>query len=207
MVERADQERTKALEAALANPRKRKAREDDEASVVSLDVPVVASRSSSRAGSAVPPSKRRAPNRTESVALQTVVEEEGDPASTPVKTTQKSTKTKRGAKSTATTSSQIDTDDNYLKALASMKRGKKKEDQFDRDFNNLKIAKPSNDGLEELDVELMAWDLLPKDMDARGNFMVCVDNIEVRQTGDIATRKEGRPEWRGRPDFKKFKQV
>lgn len=199
MVERADQERTRALEVALANPRKRKAREDDEASVVAVEPPTI-SRVSSRAGSVAPPPKRRAPNRAQSVALQTVVEEENTQPS-PVKSTQKS---KRTIKPTST---QLDTDENYLKALASMKRGKKKEDQFDRDFNNLRIAKPSTDRAEDLDIELLEWEALPKDMDTRGNFMVCVDDVEVRQPGSSNTRGQDRPEWVGRPDFKKFKQV
>ena len=35
-----------------------------------------------------------------------------------------------------------DTDAAFLQALASTKRGKRREDDFDREFNNLRISKP-----------------------------------------------------------------
>ncbi|KAH9160697.1 hypothetical protein EDB89DRAFT_1914535 [Lactarius sanguifluus] len=44
--------------------------------------------------------------------------------------------------SSAKSPNKLDTDENFLKAVNSMKRGKKHEDDFDREFNQLRITNP-----------------------------------------------------------------
>jgi hypothetical protein len=96
-----------------------------------------------------------------------------------------------------------DRDEAFLKAIASTKKGKRLEDTFDREFNELKISKP--DLGEDLREE---WSLLADfgdERDIRGNFMVIVQ---------MDIRKDRRPlgkvthsDWQLRDDFKKFKKV
>ncbi|RDB24208.1 Nibrin [Hypsizygus marmoreus] len=98
-----------------------------------------------------------------------------------------------------------DQDTAFLKAIASTKRGKKTEDEFDRDFNKLRISKPDL-AHEEPEKE---WELLGDfgdDTNVRGNFMVVV---EMPVYNRRATReKKGDPvaDWQGKPNFKKFKK-
>ncbi|KZV77774.1 hypothetical protein PENSPDRAFT_746877 [Peniophora sp. CONT] len=108
--------------------------------------------------------------------------------------------TQKKPKSTA--DNKPDTDQVFLKALNSTKKGKKKEDDFDRDFNKLRISKPE----PSLDERKEEWNVLADfgDDSVRGNFMVVVD-FDV----DEKPRREGRvtetdPRWAGRMDFKKF---
>lgn len=100
-----------------------------------------------------------------------------------------------------------DTDENFLTAVASKKRGKKHEDDYDREFNDLRISKPTLPEPEE-DWEIM--DDFGDDSDLRGNFMVIVE-IDVFKKGDTPLEPYrvagGRADWEGRPNFKKFKQV
>ena len=101
---------------------------------------------------------------------------------------------------------QPDTDVAFLKALASTKRGKKSEDAFDREFNQLRISKPNlqESGREE------DWAVLAEfgeDQNVRGNFMVIME-VETRLRGYTLERGNvARAEWQGRPNFKKFKRV
>ena len=93
-------------------------------------------------------------------------------------------------------------------AVASTKRGKKHEDEFDREFNNLRISKPD---LQREETE-KAWAVLDDfgdDRDVRGNFMVVVElDVPERPRGPALRRgDEERADWAGRPDFKKFKKV
>ncbi|KIM30468.1 hypothetical protein M408DRAFT_328052 [Serendipita vermifera MAFF 305830] len=200
MVEEAERQRVEAVEKALSPTRKRKAHEsieeepeDDEPEVRGTSKP--RSRAGPRSGSAAPPAKKRALQRVAPVDLGAVEEEEEPAPSGTAKPSKKSTKASNKGPT------QVDKDENFLVALASMKKGKKKEEQTDRDFNSLKIAKPV---AEDPDIDMLAWELLPKDMDIRGNFMVCVDNVEVRQNTQSIRRRDGNPAWVGRPDFKKF---
>ncbi|KAM5532461.1 hypothetical protein V8D89_013877 [Ganoderma adspersum] len=101
-----------------------------------------------------------------------------------------------------------DKDDAFLKAVASTKRGKKSEDTFDREFNNLRISKPDLERARE-DEEWKVLEEFGDDGDVRGNFMVVVECPVFREAGtnmDHMRRGEGRVEWVGRPDFKKFKK-
>ncbi|KAI0325140.1 hypothetical protein GY45DRAFT_1287702 [Cubamyces sp. BRFM 1775] len=117
-----------------------------------------------------------------------------------------------GGRDEGTASGEPDKDAAFLKAVASTKRGKKTEDEFDREFNNLRISKPD---LEQ-DKAGEAWAVLDDfddDKDVRGNFMMVVEMPVYRESGrtiglgsDHLRRGEGRLEWQGRPDFKKFKR-
>ena len=104
--------------------------------------------------------------------------------------------------------SEPDTDKRFLTALASMKRGKRSEDSFDREFNDLRISKPD---IEQGVIE-QEWDLLDgldDEHNVRGNFMLVVE-LEVRKKGGAAgtgTTRTGRIDWEGKPDFKKFRKV
>ncbi|KAH0580358.1 hypothetical protein H2248_001859 [Termitomyces sp. 'cryptogamus'] len=96
-----------------------------------------------------------------------------------------------------------DTDDKFLKAIASTKKGKKGEDDFDRDFNKLKISKPT---FERADPE-EEWALVADfgdDTNVRGNFMVVVEMpVYNRRRGKV---DETPTQWEGKPNFKKFKK-
>lgn len=72
---------------------------------------------------------------------------EGLPRSITVATSQANEETRLG---------EPDTDTHFLTALTSMKKGKKNEDSFDREFNNLRISKPDI----EREVTEQEWDLL-----------------------------------------------
>ena len=101
-----------------------------------------------------------------------------------------------------------DTDKSFLTTLASVKKGKKSEDSFDREFNNLRISKPDM----EREVREQEWDLLDgldDEREVRGNFMLVVE-LDVCKKGVSAGRgtlRTGRIEWEGKPDFKKFRRV
>lgn len=112
-----------------------------------------------------------------------------------------------------------DTDHAFLKALASLKRGRKHEDEFDRDFNNLRIAKPDlNRSVKTEDEPEKSWALLDDfgtDVGLRGNFMV-VRELDVwrdsvagqeRCQRRVAQQPVQHPLWEGVPNFKKFKKV
>jgi hypothetical protein len=119
----------------------------------------------------------------------------------------------------------LDTDENFLKAVNSTKRGKKLEDNFDREFNLLRITKPKKvDGggtgtvgtgalAGAPDVSVAPWDAIDDfgDVGIRGNFMVVVEmNIErgsAKPSQPADTNDTILPEWIGRPNFKKFKKV
>ncbi|PVF99420.1 hypothetical protein CPB86DRAFT_296400 [Serendipita vermifera] len=193
LVEHADQERIKALETAISS-RKRKAVGNDEGTRGGGQDN--ASENSSLGEPKEPPTKKRMLDRMEKPTLEVLPEAEEEEEPPP-----EVLKVKPKKKKEATV---VDSDEKYLTALATWKKGRKKEDQFDREFNNLKIVKP--DRLAELDVEMEAWQMMPKDMDVRGNFMVCIASVKVRRDTRPTTRKDGNSEWIGRPDFKKFKK-
>lgn len=114
---------------------------------------------------------------------------------------------KRGAAANGT-----DTAPEFLQALASKKKGKRKEDAFDREFNNLRITKPRNGVAEDLEQErarveeMEVWDEIAKDMNITGNFMVIIESDDIlRKDGG---RKESAPiPDAGVPNFKRFKKV
>ncbi len=95
----------------------------------------------------------------------------------------------------------------FLKAIASTKKGKKGEDDFDREFNKLRISKPEVDK----DAEAKQWEVLADfgdDGDLRGNFMVIVEmDVPERQSRSASTTGADRPEWQGKANYKRFKKV
>ena len=100
-----------------------------------------------------------------------------------------------------------DTDAAFLKAIASTKRGKKTEDAFDREFNNLKISKP---GLVDNPDPEEEWAVLAEfgdDSGLRGNFMTVVEMDLYRKDDDAAHQKTINHSWDGKQNFKKFKKV
>ncbi|KAJ7781780.1 proline-rich protein [Mycena maculata] len=118
---------------------------------------------------------------------------------------------KKGAAATAgAPTGKPDTDSAFLKAIASTKRGKKTEDDFDRDFNKLKISK-NNLRADEED-HRPEWELLENFGDEdnlRGNFMVIQDLEVFKIDGGHGARRRAAandPRWDGKPDFKKFKK-
>ncbi|KAG8833311.1 chromatin modification- protein VID21 [Serendipita sp. 399] len=199
-VEAADRERQRALETMTQAPRKRKAQEVQEVEENGSQVPEPSqpsrARSTTPRDSREPPTKKRAIQRSGKSKLAAVQEEE-EP-----RTQLKNDPAKKAPKP----ATQTDRDDKYLLALASLKKGKKREDQFDRDFNSLRIAKPDRDKIDDVDIEQLAYELLPIDMNIRGNFMVCEPTIVPRQNTQVQKRREGNSTWLGRPDFKKFKK-
>ena len=100
-----------------------------------------------------------------------------------------------------------DTDAAFLKAVASTKRGKKMEDEFDREFNKLKISKPDVQNHEHE----KEWAVLDdfEDRGIRGNFMVVVEmDVYSKENGQRRTRvNTATVEWQDRPNFKKFKKA
>ncbi|KAJ6621877.1 hypothetical protein B0H10DRAFT_1874467 [Mycena sp. CBHHK59/15] len=117
---------------------------------------------------------------------------------------------KKGAGAGAATG-KPDTDSVFLKAIASTKRGKKTEDDFDRDFNKLKISKP--DLAADEAEHRPEWELLETfgdENNLRGNFMVIqdLDVFKSEHGGGPKKRATGTDaRWEGKPDFKKFKKV
>ena len=103
-----------------------------------------------------------------------------------------------------------DTDAAFLKAIASTKRGKKAEDKFDREFNNLKISKPELEQQQEEPEE--EWAVLADfgdDSGLRGNFMVVVELDVYKKDKDSQSSSinDGWAGASGKPNFKKFKKV
>jgi hypothetical protein len=101
-----------------------------------------------------------------------------------------------------------DTDAAFLKAIASTRRGKKAEDKFDREFNNLKISKPEPEQQQEPEEE---WGVLADfgdDTDLRGNFMVVVEmDVYKKDKGPDSQNSAINHVCSGKPNFKKFKKV
>lgn len=104
-------------------------------------------------------------------------------------------------------SHQIDTDPAFLTALASRKGRKKTgEDEFDREFNKLRISKPGIHHEEE-----QAWEILGdfdiEGRNLRGNFMVVIDLEVFRRNSDRGGKSGAARTYDGRPNFKRFKKV
>lgn len=134
-------------------------------------------------------------------------------ATTTTTTTTTDTNRAGSTKPTGAEPGKPDKDAAFLKAVASTKRGKKHEDAFDREFNNLRISKPDLDKEDELKRKQREYAILNDfggEEDMRGNFMVVVE-MEVPERREGGFRRGGgegvRNDWIGRPDFKKFKKV
>ena len=102
-----------------------------------------------------------------------------------------------------------DRDEAFLKAVASTKRGKKHEDDFDREFNELRISKPDLKH-EKVKEDWSVLDEFGDDSGLRGNFMLVVEMEVFRKDNakrDVMRMMGTRADWEGRPNFKKFKKV
>ena len=99
-----------------------------------------------------------------------------------------------------------DTDAAFLKAIASTKRGKKAEDNFDREFNNLKISKPELEQQHEPEEEWAVLADFGDDTGLRGNFMVVVE-LDVYKKDKEPQSSVINHSWAGKTNFKKFKKV
>lgn len=97
-----------------------------------------------------------------------------------------------------------DTDAAFLKALASTKRGKRTEDNFDREFNQLKISKPEIEREDAQDQYALLAEF-GDDANIRGNFMVVVELDVLQQNKRTHSSYAG--QWKGKPNFKRFKKV
>lgn len=131
------------------------------------------------------------------------------------------------------TAAEVSKDDRFLQSLMTLKKSKKNIDAFDKEFDQLRIAKPiqsqagssknkettmlvRDDELE--DPDFVAWQKMSIDdfdIGAAGNF-VQVDFVPLVRTersnrsltvGDTSTASsEGASSiWQGRPNFKKFR--
>jgi len=105
-----------------------------------------------------------------------------------------------------------------------MKRGKKHEDNFDREFNQLRITKPRNVNVDTIDsgttvkgvpeAVVAPWDTIDDfgDIGIRGNFMVVVEmdiqrGASAKSAPPVRNNDATHSEWIGKPNFKKFKTV
>ncbi|KAL0579725.1 hypothetical protein V5O48_002289 [Marasmius crinis-equi] len=178
--------------------RKRKviAISDDE-EMAGVEEALAPSGSGSRMGSVAPPPSKR-------VAVEAVnsVEPVSQPTPTAKPPSSKATEKDTGG---GAEPGKPDTDDAFLKAVASTKRGKKNEDNFDREFNNLKISKPELDQQTREEDQWAVLDQFGDDSGIRGNFMVIVQ-FDAPRSKRPAHVQEKNPEWDGVPNFKKFKK-
>ena len=157
--------------------------------------------------STAPPSKRRAVEGTDAVQPSQAQPPARATSKPPSRPTSKSTETHK--KPSGAAPGQPDTDEAFLKAVASTKRGKRAEDTFDREFNNLRISRPELEAAPERDAWAVLDDFGGDDRDERANFMDIVElDVPERTRGPALLRgDEERADWAGRPDFKKFKKV
>lgn len=159
------------------------------------------------ADSTAPSSKRRAVESADTVQPQAPVRAASKPPSRRApKPASKSTESHQ--RLTGAAPGKPDTDEAFLTAVASTKKGKRAEDTFDREFNNLRISRPELEAAPER----AAWSVLDDfgdDSNMRGNFMVIVELDVPEKPRSAALRRgdDGRADWVGRPDFKKFKKV
>ena len=101
---------------------------------------------------------------------------------------------------------QPDKDAAFLKAIASTKRGKRAEDEFDRDFNQLKISKPDL-VRDEPEKEWAVLEEFGDETNVRGNFMVVMEMTVFNNGEGVRKTRDAVPKWQGKPNFKKFKKV
>ncbi|KAK1230593.1 hypothetical protein PQX77_006330 [Marasmius sp. AFHP31] len=175
--------------------RKRKAVAEEDEEMDGVEQALAPSGTNSQTGSArPPPSKRLAVENVNSV----------DRTQESMPTSAKPPSTLKSGSASGAEPGKPDTDEAFLKAVASTKRGKKNEDEFDREFNKLKISKPE---LAQEDQEDRQWAVLEDfgdDSNIRGNFMMIVEFDAPRHR--VRAPQERNPEWDGKPNFKKFKK-
>ena len=110
----------------------------------------------------------------------------------------------------------VSKDETFLKAANKVKRGSNKIDEFDMEFNALKISKPTKanpvnaptiaNRVRQTDEDLYR---LLEDMDTSttGNFIVIERMALYRKDKDADGTGAPDPAWAGKKNFKKFKKV
>lgn len=151
----------------------------------------------------VGPSKRQAVEHINAIGSTPEVPTSETPAPAPAHTATATQKKAAGAMP-----GKPDTDAEFLKAVASRKRGKKTEDEFDREFNNLRISKPDL-AVDAREHEYTVLADFGDDTSLRGNFMTVLEMDVFKRDGPMPGRLRGaeRAEWEGRQNFKKFRKV
>ncbi|KZW03164.1 hypothetical protein EXIGLDRAFT_828545 [Exidia glandulosa HHB12029] len=200
---------------------------DEDSQQVSRELPLTAGTSTAGSLSGVGTKRRRDNDGDVEMAEQ-------PPAAKKRKDTQTSVSSaKITTKETATTTTKTgavggvmsapDKNDKVLTALASLKRGKRTEDAFDREFNALRISKPESEAERRAREEDEFFAHFDFDEGLRGKK--CIEVCEYvlperqqsaeREMGASAERSAGgrgplgvwKPQWEGVPNFKKFKKV
>ncbi|KAJ3874097.1 hypothetical protein F5051DRAFT_359239 [Lentinula edodes] len=187
-----DTQESQTTNSSSMNPKgkKRKIAADND-DIISVEEALAPTASKSRSNSAAPPSKKRAIEKVNAV----------EPSS------QKPSSTAKIVKASGALPGKPDTDPVFLKAVTSTKRGKKAEDDFDREFNKLKISKPELDRSKENPEDQWAiLDDFSNDRNIRGNFMVIVEMDVYKDRFPDKRAAANNPEWSGQPNFKKFKR-
>lgn len=116
--------------------------------------------------------------------------------------------------------SAADKNDKVLTALASLKKGKRTEDNFDREFNALRISKPESDHERRAREEDEFFAHFDFEEGLRGKKCIEVREyvLPERQRADGPEREAStgagrgplgmwKPAWEGAPNYKKFKKV
>ncbi|KAF5369487.1 hypothetical protein D9758_002759 [Tetrapyrgos nigripes] len=193
--------------AARGTKRKASGSEDQEMADVEENT-----RTRSRAGSVRPASKKAAIENVNAVErTHSTDPAAAKPSSTTAAAASSSTKPSSSKLKTNNNSGAApgkpDTDEAFLKAVASTKRGKKNEDNFDREFNKLKISKPELDrGVVDEEEQWGVLEEFGDETNIRGNFMVVVELPVHKDHNPLNGKKEINPDWQDLPNFKKFKK-
>lgn len=107
----------------------------------------------------------------------------------------------------------VDRDEAFLQIAGKARKGAKEIDEFDKDFNALKITKSkkniptpgfSRTGLMPIDYDALVADF---DTDTTGNFIRVEKRDLIRKDKKDVGHQALNPDWAGRPNFKKFKKV
>lgn len=104
-------------------------------------------------------------------------------------------------------------DTEFLQAATKARKGAKELDEFDLEFNALKIAKPKTAqapkiyGAGLFDPSRIYNSVLDLDSDVTGNF-IKIERVNLfRKDKDQQQEAPPNYDWAGRPNFKKFKKV
>ncbi|KAF7299630.1 CDC73-C domain-containing protein [Mycena chlorophos] len=210
--EEEEESQSQAVTAAASRKRKERSFDGDDVEMADVEAALATQGSmpaaKKRAGAGVVAPVQRVPSAVTQPTTTTAQKAAG-----PSGTTVKLGKNAADAATAGAAPGKPDQDTAFLKAVASTKRGKRAEDDFDRDFNNLKIPKAELQADEE--ENRPAWELL-EDFDdgaVTGNFMV-IEELEVfkSRNGDAAetgNSRRGAPadaRWEGKINFKKFRR-
>jgi hypothetical protein len=102
-------------------------------------------------------------------------------------------------------------DTEFLQAVTKARKGAKALDDFDQEFNALKIAKPKKNGATKVygaglfDPSRIYNSVLDLDTDVTGNF-IKIERVNLFRKDKKQDRAVNQ-DWAGRPNFKKFKKV